>query len=297
MRKVALGCFGVLLLGEALWASGEFEEKEKRAPPKSQVLEAYIKEHPHGISVVLGMPTQTWSAEFRGDHLYLDQDARDPKKSCLQLSWQSDDFLKDAAPLMGKVSYLYVVPGHFKTKGPSALAIERVLALLSPWGNFYYKPHFSDLYDTAPHVYLDAFKNDCLPLEIGVKSLPKGEETSYIRTIFGAPIQNLMGRHFEKVTTCVGRMEDARENMYWGKAPLLSGKAALYSSQLVTGLLRPSFPQESRLTSFVPPRVPLVLGRSCEENKEAPKETTMGDTPPIPRKNRQALERGRSPLS
>ncbi|MBA4749372.1 MAG: hypothetical protein H2057_02005 [Alphaproteobacteria bacterium] len=272
MQRLALGCLLILLLGHILWASEDFEKKGKRTPShKSWVLETYIKHHPFSISMVLGVPSDRWSTEFRGDHLYIDKDAKDPEKSCLQLSWQSDTFLKDVAPLMGKVFYLYVAPEHFKTKETSALAIERVLALLNPWGSFYYKPHFVDLYDTAPPVYLEAFKHNCLPLEIGVKSLAKRQETSYIRETFCVPIQNLMTPHFKKVTTCVRRINDSRENMYWGNTPLVSGEAALCPSRLVSGALISPVTQDDRVTSISKPHAPLVLGRLSEEKKRCPR--------------------------
>jgi hypothetical protein len=212
------------------------------------------------------MSSETSSREFQGEYLYIDEGAKDPGKSCLQLSWQSDNFLRDAAPLMGKVSYLYVVPGHFKTKETSVLAIERVLALLDPWGNFYYRPCFREVDKGAPDVLLETFKNECLPLEVRFK----GKSAPSIQEIFESSVCKLMARHFEKVTQHFKELGDGRLSLYCGERPLIHQEVLdPLSIRNIHKAFGPYFESKNPEHFICKPSYPLVLGRLCEEKKEA----------------------------
>jgi hypothetical protein len=283
MRKVALRYLGGLLLGHALWASGEFEEEERIAPtpcpliveagiegvpaPRPSVLEDYITRHPYSISVVLGAPSEKWSFEFRGDHLYLDEEAKDPTRSCLQLSWERHDFLEKVAPLVGKVSYLYLVPTCYKTKTRSPLDVAKIFTLLGPWGKFYYQPAFVEASWDASYGILREFARDLLPVQM--KAAPKKKKVSrYIQKTFEPPITALLKRHFEEVAIFV-TLGDARENTYRGEKPLIHQEVRdPLSIRNVHKAFGPYFESKKPEHFIWKPSYPLVLGRLCEEKVE-----------------------------
>ncbi|MBA4749373.1 MAG: hypothetical protein H2057_02010 [Alphaproteobacteria bacterium] len=292
MRRLAIGCLGILFLGHTLWASESLEEKEIAPPPRRSVLEDYITQHPYSISVVLGVPYRAWSFEFGGDHLYIDEEAKSLEKPCLQLSWACHDFLEKVAPLVGKVSYLYLVPSHYKTKMPRSLDVAKIFTLLSPWGKFYYQPAFVAARWDASCPILREFARDFLPLQIRTSSREKAE-SQYVEETVQPPIIALFKRYFEDVAIFV-TFKDARDNTYLGERPLIHQEVRdPLSIRNVHKAFGPYFDSKNPEDFFSQPLYPLVLGRLCEETKEKLREkVNVGGTIFLHPQGKQALDVG-----